>query len=201
MVKYWCPVHTLVNWCLCFHHHNHCWLLYFEVFLWFLLTDECDHLFRWLLTLGVLCLVIVLSPYIIIVFLPAQWRLFMFTIIDCYILKCFYYSSSWMTATTSWHRWFYWKYFAERLYYRYIDIMITDFIWSTLLRNITLLLILFITNYKKKTNIWKVINSHLLFVLIVNVHFWSYYVPSHAYARESPFNHFDSTFSRIPAWQ
>ena len=37
------------------------------------------------------------------------------------------------------------------------------------------------------------------FVLIVNVHFWNYYVPSLTYAREPPFNHVDSTFSRIPA--
>ena len=34
--------------------------------------------------------------------------------------------------------------------------------------------------------------------LIVNIHFWNYYVPSRAYVREPPVNHFDSTFSRIP---
>ena len=37
------------------------------------------------------------------------------------------------------------------------------------------------------------------FVLIVNVHFGNYYVLSRAYTREPPFNHFDSTFSRISA--
>ena len=33
------------------------------------------------------------------------------------------------------------------------------------------------------------------FFLIVNLHFWNYYVPSHAYSRDTPFNHLDSTSS------
>ena len=37
---------------------------------------------------------------------------------------------------------------------------------------------------------------YITFVLIVNVHLWNYYVPSRAYARETPFNHIDSTSSR-----
>ena len=49
-----------------FNRHR-CWFLYFEVFLWFLLTDECYHLFGLLSTLEVLFWAIVLSPYIIIV--------------------------------------------------------------------------------------------------------------------------------------
>ena len=83
---------------------------------------------------------IILLPYIIIVFLPAQCRLFTVTVVDCYILKFFYDSSSWMTATTRWDCRFHWKYFYDRLYYHYIDMMITDLIWSTLLINLTLLL-------------------------------------------------------------
>ena len=44
----------------------------------------------------------------------------------------------------------------------------------------------------------------ITFVLIVNLHFWNYYVPSRAYTMESPFNHLDltsseSTFSCILA--
>ena len=36
------------------------------------------------------------------------------------------------------------------------------------------------------------INSTIPFVLILNIYFWNYYVPSRAYAREPPFNHLDS---------
>ena len=32
---------------------------------------------------------------------------------------------------------------------------------------------------------------HVPLVIIQNVHFWNYYVPSSAYAREPPFNHLD----------
>ena len=39
----------------------------------------------------------------------------------------------------------------------------------------------------------------LTFILILNLHLLKYYVPSRAYAREPLFNHFDSTFSCIPA--
>ena len=49
-------------------HRHHCWLLYFEVFPWFLLTDECNHSFRSLLALEAIFLAIVLSPSIIIFF-------------------------------------------------------------------------------------------------------------------------------------
>ena len=44
----------------------------------------------------------IIAIYIIIIFIPAQWRRFVVTIVDCYILKFFYDSSSWMTATTHW---------------------------------------------------------------------------------------------------
>ena len=37
------------------------------------------------------------------------------------------------------------------------------------------------------------------FVLLLNLHSLNHYVPSRAYGKEPPFNHFDSTFSRIPA--
>ena len=40
-----------------------------------------------------------------------------------------------------------------------------------------------------------VIKRTLPFVIIVNIHFRNYYVPSRAYARERPFNDLDLTSS------
>ena len=68
-------------------YRHHCWLLYFEVSLSFLLTDDCDRSFRSLLTSELIFWAILLSPYIIIVFLPEKWRGFTITVVDCYILK------------------------------------------------------------------------------------------------------------------
>ena len=39
--------------------------------------------------------------------------------------------------------------------------------------------------------------SRVPFVLIVNIHFWNYYLPSCAYVRELPFNHLESTSSEL----
>ena len=86
-------------------HRHHCWLLYLEVPLLFLLTYEWDHLLGSMHTLEVLFWVIVLSPYIIIVFIPEQWCCFTTTVVDIYILKFLYDYSSSMTATSSWVRW------------------------------------------------------------------------------------------------
>ena len=35
----------------------------------------------------------------------------------------------------------------------------------------------------------------IYFILILNLHFWNYYLPLRAYSREPPFNHLDSTSS------
>ena len=80
----------------------------------------------------------------------------------CWLLyfHFFNHSSLWMTATTRWDHRFHCKYFSGRSYYRFIDIMITNYIWSTLLIDLTLLFFFFITNYKNRTSIWKVINYH-----------------------------------------
>ena len=73
-------------------------------------------------------------------FIPAQWRRFTITVVDYYILKFFYDSSSWINATIFWDWWLHRKYFFEQSYYRYIDIMIADYIWSNLMSNLTLIL-------------------------------------------------------------
>ena len=54
----------------------------FWIFLWFLLTDECDHLLGSLLRCNYFSEAIILSPYIMIFFLPAQWRSFTVTVAD-----------------------------------------------------------------------------------------------------------------------
>ena len=48
-------------------------------------------------------------------------------------------------------------------------------------------------------NVLIFLRKDITFILILNLHFWNYYVPLRAYAREPPFNHFNSTFYRIPA--
>ena len=93
-------------------------------------------------------------------FIPAQWRRFTITVVDYYILKFFYDSSSWINATIFWDWWLHRKYFSEQSYYRYIDIMITNFIWCTLMIDLTIIFILFIANYPNRKNVWKVINLH-----------------------------------------
>ena len=45
-----------------FHRHR-CWLLYLEVFIWFLPMDDCNHLLGLMITLEVLYWVIILSLY------------------------------------------------------------------------------------------------------------------------------------------
>ena len=35
--------------------------------------------------------------------------------------------------------------------------------------------------------------ADISFFLMVNIHFWNYYIPSHSYVREPPFNLLDST--------
>ena len=42
-------------------------------------------------------------------------------------------------------------------------------------------------NHKKRQLLFFIIP----FILIVNIYFWNYYLPSRAYAREPPFNHSD----------
>ena len=78
---------------------DRCSLLYFEFSLSILLTYECHHSFGLLITLELLNWVVLLSPYIIVFFLPAEWRIFTVTIVDCYVFNCFYYYFSWLTAT------------------------------------------------------------------------------------------------------
>ena len=96
--------------------HRHCWqLLYFLVFF----MDECNHSLGFLITLEVLCWAIILSLYIIIIFLRAQRHCFTVTVVHCYILKFSCDSSPRMSATTCWDRWLYWNYFAQRSYYCY----------------------------------------------------------------------------------
>ena len=41
------------------------------------------------------------------------------------------------------------------------------------------------------------VTSTVTFFLIVNAHFWNYYVPSCAYVRETPFKHLESTSSEL----
>ena len=132
-----------------FYYHC-CWFLYFD----FLMIPHHG----WLQPLvGITDYIgnTLLSNRIIAIyhhfFIQKKWRLFTGTVVNCYIWKVFYDPSSCMNETDSWDCWFYCKYSSERSYFRYIDIMTTDFIWSTLLRNVTLLFILVITNYLKKT--------------------------------------------------
>ena len=103
-----------------FHCHR-CWLLYFEVFLWLLPTDECDHLLGSLLTLEVIFWAIILSLYIIIVFFQNNGVISLSLLFNFILFIFFNDSSPWMTATTCWDRWLHWKYFAERSYYRHIS--------------------------------------------------------------------------------
>ena len=63
-------------------HWQRCWLLYIEVFLWILPTDERDHLLGSLLKLKVLFWAIIFSLYIIIVF-SAQLCCFTVTVVYC----------------------------------------------------------------------------------------------------------------------
>ena len=56
-------------------------------------TDECYHSLVSVITLEVLCWDIILSLYIIIVFLLSQWRRFTVTVVDCYILLFLFFSS------------------------------------------------------------------------------------------------------------
>ena len=56
---------------------------------------------------------------------------------------------------------FHLKYCVWWSYFNFIGMMITDSIWSTMLRNLTLLLLLFITNYPIITKICQVINYHI----------------------------------------
>ena len=62
-------------------------IAFFVVFLDFLIDHECHHSFVLLLKSELLCWAIVLSPYIIIVFLPEQWHSFAITVVGCYILN------------------------------------------------------------------------------------------------------------------
>ena len=70
-------------------HCHHCLLLYFKFSMSFLFTDEYDRLFGSLITSELLLWAVVLSPYIIIVFIPEQWRGFTVTVVDSYILNCY----------------------------------------------------------------------------------------------------------------
>ena len=67
-------------------HCRHFWLLYFNVFLLSLLEDECGHSFGSLITLELIFWEILLSPYIMVVFLPAQWRIFSVTAVPFEVL-------------------------------------------------------------------------------------------------------------------
>ena len=44
--SYYCYISSFSPSTMALFHRHICWLLYFEVFLWSLLTDECDQLFR-----------------------------------------------------------------------------------------------------------------------------------------------------------
>ena len=52
-----------------------------------------------------------------------------------------------MTVTNHWYHRLHWKYFVGWSYFNFINMMINDLIWSTLLSYINLLLFFFITNY------------------------------------------------------
>ena len=104
-----------------FHRHRY-WLLFFAVFLCFLVAHKFGHLVGSLITLELIWWAIILSLFITISSLQAQGRHFSDTVVNCYILKIFYYSSPLMIATTRWYCWLHWKYFADRLFYPYIAI-------------------------------------------------------------------------------
>ena len=133
----------------------------FWIFLWFLFMDEWDHLLGLLLTLEVLFWTIILLPYIIIVFYQQNGAVSPSQLLIV-ILWSFYDPPPppWMIVTTCWDHIFHSKYFVGRLYYLFIDIMITDSIWSNMLSDLTLLFLFFITNHQNRTKICQVINSH-----------------------------------------
>ena len=66
-----------------------------------------------------LCWAIKSSPFIKIVFLPAQWSRFAVTVVDCYILRFLCRSSSQISATATLGFCLPWNYLAKRSYYHH----------------------------------------------------------------------------------
>ena len=126
-----------------------------------------------------------------VVLIPAQWGIFTVTVIDCYVLKFFYDSLSWMTETTHYYHMFHWKYYVGWSYFNFIDMMINDSIWSTLPSDLTLLLLFFITNYPTM-NFFQVINYNLidykLTICQMLVHFQSSWLS------------YNLSLEKIPGW-
>ena len=67
------------------YHHQHCWLLFVVVFIWFLFASECDHLLRSLITPEEISWAIILSLYIIMSYFqrndavsPSPWFILVF---------------------------------------------------------------------------------------------------------------------------
>ena len=77
-----------------------CWLLYLGTFLQFLPICECDYLLEWPIILKVLSWAIVLSLYIIVVFLSVQWGLLTVTIFLWFLPtdECNHFLGSLMTS-------------------------------------------------------------------------------------------------------
>ena len=57
-----------------------CWLLYFEVFLWFLPMNDCDHSLGFLITLKVLCWAIIFSLYCYVSLSPLLLFIYIFVL-------------------------------------------------------------------------------------------------------------------------
>ena len=79
---------VILSWWVCFSprrmalFHRHCFFCYFIDFLCFLISHEFDHSLGSLITLAVLFWAIIISLYIITVFLWSQWHRFTVTVVD-----------------------------------------------------------------------------------------------------------------------
>ena len=100
-------------------HHQRCWLLYFEVFLWLIPTNEWDHSLGLLLTFAIIFWEIILSLYIIIFSLSTMEP---FQRHHCWFLyfEFFCDSLSWMSATNLSDCCLHWTYFSGKYYYCHI---------------------------------------------------------------------------------
>ena len=65
---------------------------HFLSFFCFLISQECNHLLGLLITLKLLLWAIILSLFIIIVFVPSQRRHLTATVVDCYILSYLFFT-------------------------------------------------------------------------------------------------------------
>ena len=88
-------------------HRHHCWLLYLDIFLWFIPNDKCNHMLGYMITLEVLfwrdyiisILYISLSPLsdglcgitFLESFIPVQWcRITIASVYFCFCLICLF---------------------------------------------------------------------------------------------------------------